>query len=70
MSSSELKIELKRLIELEDDVAVLDAIKVLLERATFNPSLKEKLTRRASQAEEDIQQGRIFTREDVAKRVR
>lgn len=68
MSTVELKTVLQRMIEQETDMNILQAILTILEKTSLNPVLKEKLTSRALKSEEDIQAGRLFTKEDVIKR--
>jgi len=69
MSTIELKSELQRLIEEETDVNVLTALLTLLQKTSLNPVLKEKLTIRALKSEEDIKANRVFTIEEVRKRL-
>lgn len=69
MSTVELKTELQQMIERETDVNVLKAIRTILQKTSLNPVLKEKLTSRALKSEADIQAGRVFSREDVEKRI-
>ena len=69
MSTVELKTELQRMIEQETDTNVLKDILVILQKTRLNPVLKEKLTNRALQSEADIQAGRVFTKQDIIKRI-
>lgn len=62
---SDIKSELRYLIEQETDETILKAIRAILEKTQLNPALKEELTRRALTAEEDIKRERVFTREQV-----
>lgn len=64
MKTRDIKGELITLIEREKDLHILEAIKTLLVKSSMDPVLKEKLTSRALNAEEDIQSGRVYTREE------
>lgn len=67
MKEPEIKQELKRLIENENDVQLLESIKTMLVKSSLNPVLKDILTSRALKAEEDIQAGRLYSREELEK---
>ena len=67
MSSDSIKTDLKALIEQEGDITILKAIKALLQKTALNPELKEKLTRRAIQSEDDIKKGRILTKAEIVR---
>ena len=54
MEPIDIKEELRTLIEKENDLHILEAIKTLLVKSSLDPILKEKLTSRALKAEEDI----------------
>ena len=41
----------------------------LLLKSSLDPILKEKLTSRALKAEEDIKAGRVYTREELEKKL-
>jgi predicted transcriptional regulator len=69
MRGTDIKQELRTLIENENDLHVLEAIKTLLVKSSINPILKEKLTARALKAEEDINTGRVYTREEIEKKL-
>jgi hypothetical protein len=69
MNNGNIKAELKELIEKETDTRVLEAIKVLLEKAGLNQVLKEKLTARALKAEEDISAKRLMNRKELETRL-
>lgn len=68
MTAIEIKSELQKMIENETDLRVLEAIRTLLQKASLNPLLKEKLTARALKSEEDIKKGRVFDKDEVIKR--
>lgn len=67
METTTLKEELKQMIDQEDDLSILDAIKNLL-NPTIDPILQEKLTSRALKSLEDIRAGRVLTKEEVIQR--
>ena len=69
MKAMGIKQELQNLIEKEDDLRLLEAIKTLLVKSSLDPELKSKLTSRALQAEEDIKAGRVYTREEFEKKL-
>lgn len=67
MNAIEIKSELQQMIEREMDVRVLEAIRIILQKTSLDPSLKEKLTNRALQSEKDIATGRLFTKDEALK---
>jgi hypothetical protein len=67
MSTKYIKQELWTLIEKENDLHLLEALKTLLVKSSLNPILKEKLISRALKAEEDITASRVYTKEEFAK---
>lgn len=69
MEASEIKQELIKLIDQETDIRVLEAIKPLLVNPELEPNIKEKLTSRALNAEEDIKAGRVYSREEFEKKL-
>lgn len=69
MGGTDIRQELRTLIEKEQDRLVLEAIKTLLVKSSLNPILKEKLTSRALKAEVDIRNGRVYTREEFEKKL-
>ncbi|MDH5399180.1 MAG: hypothetical protein OEX02_13595 [Cyclobacteriaceae bacterium] len=62
MRAVDIKQELRDLIERENDLHILEAIKTLLMKSSLNPALKEKLSSRALKSEQDIMQGRVYSR--------
>lgn len=69
MSTMSVKAELQHLVEQESDERLLQVIKALLVQPARSALLKAKLTLRALQAEEDIRQGRVATREEAVARL-
>lgn len=65
---ADIKAELQTLIAQENDVDILQAIRTLLQKARTDTVWQEKLSRRAQQAEEDIQAGRLYDRSQVVER--
>jgi hypothetical protein len=61
---------LRTLIDNENDLRVLEAIRTLLVKTGLDPVIKEKLTSRALKAEEDIKAGRVYTREEIEKKLK
>lgn len=68
MSAGTIKTELKELIEQEKDLSILKAIKALLKKTTLDAIMREKLTQRAIQSEEDIKKGRVLSRAEMIKK--
>lgn len=68
MSTTEIKSELQQMIEREMDEHTLRTIHSLLQKTSLNTALREKLIKGALLSEEDIQNGRIFSEEEVIKR--
>ncbi len=64
----DIKAELQELIAQESDVDTLKAIRTLLQKTRIDPVWQERLTQRAQQAEQDIQAGRLYSREQIAER--
>ena len=67
MSTIAIKTELKELIEQEMDLSILKAIKALLKKTSLDTVLREKLSRRAIQSEEDIKEGRLLSKTEMIK---
>ncbi len=67
MKAINLKSELIHLIEEEQDESILKAIKTLLQKAGFDPILKEKLTSRALQSEKEIISGKVLSKAEVIR---
>ena len=70
MSTTELKSELKLLIDSEPNASILEAIHSLLKSASANDILKVKLSSRALKSEADIMEGRVMDRSEFEKRVK
>jgi len=68
MGASVIKTQLHKLIEDEQDLSLLKAIKTLLSKNALNPDLKEKLTQRALQSEDDIKNGKVFSLEQAKRK--
>lgn len=63
-----IKTEIQKMLENEKDIKVLEAIHRFLENSKLDPSLREKLTIRALQSEEDIKKGHLHSKEEVIQR--
>lgn len=70
MSTSELRNELKHLIEVEPDKSLLEAIHSLLMSASANEILKVKLSSRALKSENDIAEGRVMDKSEFENRIK
>ena len=68
MDTLAIKEELKQRLDIEDNPAVLQAIKDLLFPEENDPIYKAKLISRARQADEDIKAGRVYTEEEFFKK--
>jgi hypothetical protein len=68
MSTTEIKTELQQMIERENEVSILVAIRTILQKTNLNPLLKEKLTERALKSEKDISEGRLLSKEEIQQR--
>lgn len=68
MSTTEIKTELQQMIERENDMSILEAIRTILQKTSLNPMLKEKLTERALKSEKDITEGRLLSKEEIQQR--
>ena len=68
MGAIAIKTELKELIEREKDLSILKAIKALLKKTTLDAILREKLTQRAINSEEDIKEGRVLNRSEIIRK--
>ncbi len=68
MGVLKLKTELQKMIEQENDINILKALRTILEKTTLDPVLKEKLTSRALKSEEDIKAGRLLNKVQMIKR--
>ena len=69
MKAVDIKRELRSLIDQENDLHVLEAIKTLLQKSSLDPVLKEKLTSRALKSEKDIHEGNVYTRAELEKKL-
>ena len=58
-----------QLIERESDASILHATRTLLTKTSVDSVLKQKLTKRALQSEEDIAAGHIFNKAEAIKRI-
>lgn len=68
--SIDIKKELKALIDNENDTSILQAIKTLLLKTNLDGELKEKLTGRALQSEQDITAKRLFNKNEAVNRLK
>lgn len=69
MSTADIKVELQKLIEQENDLDVLEAIKTLLKKTSQDHILKQKLTSRALASEKDIKEENVWNRQEIAKKI-
>ncbi|GAB5522165.1 MAG: hypothetical protein Roseis2KO_00370 [Roseivirga sp.] len=70
MSESEIKSEIRQLIEAESDLSVLETVKAMLTQANESESiLEKKLISRALKAKENVEKNQVYTREEVDNRL-
>ena len=69
MKAIDLKAELQQLIESENDVSILESLRILLKRTRMDSALKGALTSRAQESEKDITEGRVLSKSDVITRL-
>lgn len=70
MNTLDIKTELQELINNETDKKVLEAILVLLKKSEINPVLKEKLTARALKSQQNIIDGKVYTRKEAEEKIK
>jgi hypothetical protein len=70
MATTDIKIELKKLIDQEADANVLEALKTLLIKTKLNATLQEKLISRALKSEEDINNQRVYNQEEIKEKTK
>ncbi len=68
MASADIRLELKQLIEQEQDISVLQAIKTLLSKQHLDSTLKSKLSSRALKAEKNIKDGAVLSPDEMQGR--
>ncbi|MCY7410387.1 MAG: hypothetical protein LH473_08950 [Chitinophagales bacterium] len=60
-----LKEEIKGLIDHEENIDRLEAVKIILKEEYLEPKMKEWMTERALKANDDIANERVIKQEDV-----
>lgn len=70
MSTPALKREIIKKLGSTQDESILDIINKLLDKASLDPVLKEKLTKRAIKSEEDIRSGLVYTGKEAQKQLK
>jgi len=70
MSSSEIKSELKTLIDKETDLEFLRDVKAMFKHENVDPSVEKEMTSRILKSEQDIQEGKVFTIEESKDRLK
>ncbi len=69
MNKSEIKTELKSLIDQETDLGFLEDMKALFERESMEASIENEMISRVLKSERDIRKGRVFTFEEAEVRL-
>ncbi len=70
MTAINLKKEIIRKLDSTLDESMLEIINKLLDKASLNSTLKNKLTKRALKAEEDIKNGKVYNKSEALKRLK
>jgi hypothetical protein len=69
MNAIDIKAELKKLIENENDITILESLRVLLKRSSLDSALKDKLSTRALESEDDIKNGRYMSKSELLSKL-
>jgi hypothetical protein len=67
MGAVKLKKELFDLIQQEDDVEILNALKTILNKNHTSNTLRDKLEIRAKKSSEEIAEDKLYTLDDVVQ---
>lgn len=70
MTTLALKNEILKKLKLTNDESMLDIINKLLDKAALDQKLKKKLTQRALNSEEDIINGKTFSKKEALKKLK
>ncbi len=70
MSSSEIKSELKTLIDKETDLEFLKDVKAIFDHENVDPSKEQEMISRVLKSEQDIREGKVFTIEESKDRLK
>lgn len=65
MKVAEIKNEIQKLVETENDPGILNTVYEILEKAQQEARMKEAIIEGALKAEEDIKAGRIYSSEEL-----
>jgi len=68
MNTASIKLQIRKMIDEQDDKSVLEAIYILLQKTSLNPQLKLNLTNRVLKAEKDIAENRVFSKKEMIER--
>ena len=64
MKVAEIKSEIQKLVEVQNDPDILNNVYEILEKAQKEAEIKAAMTARALKAEEDIKEGRVYTMDE------
>ncbi|SKC40429.1 hypothetical protein [Ohtaekwangia koreensis] len=64
MKVAEIKSEIQKLVEVQNDPDILNNVYEILEKAQKEAEIKATMTARALKAEEDIKEGRVYTMDE------
>ncbi len=67
MGAIKLKKELFDLIQQEDDIEILNALKTILNKNNTSNILRDKLEARAKKSNKDIAEDKLYTMDDVVQ---
>ncbi len=68
MNTLAIKTEIKNIIDQVEDLDILEAVRTILQKSRLDPVLKDKLTQRAIRSEQDIEDERLLSRNDLVER--
>lgn len=61
MKTTDIKTELKSLIDQETNLSLLETVKALFKQRDFDPSIEKEMISRALESEKDIKEGKVYT---------
>ncbi len=64
MKVAEIKSEIQKLVEVQNDPDILNNVYEILEKAQKEAEMKAAMIARALKAEEDIKEGRVYTMDE------
>jgi rRNA-processing protein FCF1 len=68
MKVAEIKSEIQKLVEVQNDPDILNNVYEILEKAQKEAEVKAAMIARSLKAEEDIKEGRVYTMDEAIKK--